>query len=165
MPWEVTGPVRERERFIDAYLTGLYSITELSARFGVSRQKLHKWLARHNSEGMNGLVDRSRAPHQSPHRTTDAVAEQIIAFRRRFRHMGPRKIIARLIELHPNVDWPAPSTAGDILRRADLVTPRERREPSVHPLRVRSQPSEPNDLMTADYKGQFLRASRDRRAA
>lgn len=156
MPWEVTGPVRERERFIDAYLTGLYSITELAARFGVSRQKLHKWLARHNSEGMHGLIDRSRAPHHRPHRTSDAVAEQIIAFRRRFPHMGPRKIISRLIELQPNVDWPAPSTAGDILRRAQLVTPRERREPTAHPLRLRSQPSEPNDLMTADYKGQFL---------
>ena len=27
MPWEVTGPVRERERFIEAYLTGFYTIT------------------------------------------------------------------------------------------------------------------------------------------
>ncbi len=91
MPWEVTGPVRERERFIDAYLTGLYSITALAARFGVSRQKLHEWLARHIADGMKGLLDRSRAPPESPHRTSDAVAEQIIAFRRRFPHMGPRK--------------------------------------------------------------------------
>lgn len=136
MPWEVTGPVRERERFIDAYLTGLYSITGLAARFGVSRQKLHKWLARHNSEGMHGLIDRSRAPHRRPHRTNDAVAEQIIGFRRRFPHMGPRKTIARLIELQPNVHWPAPSTTGDILRRAQLVTPRERREATAHPSRL-----------------------------
>ena len=39
MPWEVTGPVRERTRFIETYLTGLYTITELAERFGVSRQK------------------------------------------------------------------------------------------------------------------------------
>jgi len=52
MPWEVTGPVRERERFIEAYLTGFYTITELAERFGMSRQKLHKWLARHNLDGM-----------------------------------------------------------------------------------------------------------------
>ena len=156
MPWEVTGPVHERERFIDAYLTGLYSITTLAARFGVSRQKLHKWLARHNAEGMKGLVDRSRAPHRNPQRTTDAIADQIIAFRRRFPHMGPRKIIARLIELQPSVEWPAPSTAGDILRRANLVTAPERRNPPAHPLRSRSVPAEPNDLMTTDYKGHFL---------
>ena len=96
MPWEVTGPVRERERFIAAYLTGFYTITELAERFGMSWQKLHKWLARHNVDGMKGLVDRSRAPLHIPHRITDAVAEQIIALRRRFPHMGPRKIIARL---------------------------------------------------------------------
>jgi hypothetical protein len=43
--------------------------------------------------------------------------------------MGPRKIIARLAELHPHIEWPAPSTAGDILYRANLVQPRERRTP------------------------------------
>ena len=156
MPWEVTGPVRERERFIETYLSGLYTISELADRFRVSRQKLHKWLARHNAGGMPALADQSRAPHKIPHRTNDDIADQIIAFRRRFPHMGPRKIIARLTELHPHTCWPAPSTAGDILRRAKLVTARERRHPSAHPLRSRSQPAEPNDLMTIDYKGHFL---------
>ncbi|HKO59002.1 MAG TPA: hypothetical protein VJ276_24260 [Thermoanaerobaculia bacterium] len=55
-----------------------------------------------------------------------------------------------------DLEWPAPSTAGDILRRANLVLPRERRSPPAHPLRTRSEPAEPNDLMTVDYKGQFL---------
>jgi putative transposase len=75
-----------------------------------------------------------------PHRTSDEVVEKIIAFRRRFPHM----------------EWPAPSTAGDILHRANLVQPRERRTPPAHPLRVRSEPVEPSDLMTVDYKGQSL---------
>jgi transposase InsO family protein len=105
---------------------------------------------------MKGLADRSRAPLHIPHRTSDSIAQRIIDFRRRFPHMGPRKIIARLTELHPNIEWPAPSTAGDILRRAQLVQPRERRTPSAHPLRARSEPAEPNDLMTVDYKGHFL---------
>lgn len=110
MPWEVTGPVKERTRFIETYLTGLYTISELPDRFSVSRQKLHKWLARHNAEGMKGLVDRARAPLHIPHRTSESVVGEIIAFRRRFPHMGPRKIIARLTELHPDIEWPAPST-------------------------------------------------------
>lgn len=93
----------------------------------------------------------STAPH--PHRTSDDVAEKILGFRRRFPHMGSRKIIARLAEIHPDIEWPSPSTAGDILCRANLVQPRERRTPPAHPLRVRSQPTEPNDLMTVDYKG------------
>src|SRR5215210_5288999 len=112
MPWKVTGPVQERTRFIETYLSGFFTITELAERFGMSRQKLHKWLGRHDGDGAKGLVDRSRAPLHVPHRTSEDVAEQIIAFRRRFPHMGPRKIVARLAELHPEIDWPAPSTAG-----------------------------------------------------
>src|SRR5207253_10522490 len=68
----------------------------------------------------------------------------------------PRKIRVRLAELHPDIDWPAPSTIGDILGRAKLVQPRERRSPSAHPLRERSAPVEANDLITVDYKGQYL---------
>ena len=49
--------------------------------------------------------------------------------------------------------WPLPSTAGDILRRANLVPVRERRSPPAHPLRQRSEAVQPNDLMTVDYKG------------
>ena len=121
MPWEVTGPVKERTSFIETYLTGLYTLSELAERFGVSRQKLHKWLARHNVDGVKGLVDRSRAPLHIPHRTSGEIAEKILEFRRRFPHMGSRKIVARLAELHPDIEWPAPSTIGDILRRANLI--------------------------------------------
>ena len=84
MPWKETGPVLERSRFIDDYLSGLYTITELAARYGVSRRVLHKWLARHDANGAAGLTDRSRAPLHIPHRTADDVAAQVIAFRRRF---------------------------------------------------------------------------------
>src|SRR5688500_6508011 len=112
MPWEVTGPVKERARFIETYMTGLYTISELADGLCVSRQKLQKRLARNNVDGMKGLADRSRAPLHIPHRTSDAGVEEILELRRRFPHMGPRKIIARLTELHPDIEWPAPSTAG-----------------------------------------------------
>jgi transposase InsO family protein len=160
MPWKEAGPMLERTRFIEEYLSGFYSITELAIRYGVSRRTLHKWLGRHDVEGLNGLADQSRAPLHSPQRTSDGVVAQIVAFRKRFPFMGPRKIIARLTELHPEVDWPAGSTAGDILARADLVQRRRRRNPPAHPLRARTTAITPNDLMTADYKGQFLLRNR-----
>src|SRR6266581_1709931 len=157
MPWKETGPVLERMRFIEDYLSGFYTITELAARYGVSRRVLHKWLSRHDANGAAGLHDRSRAPLNIPHRTPDDIAAEIIAFRRRFSHMGPRKIAVRLAEIHPLVEWPAPSTIGDILHRANLVDGRPRRNPPpIHPLRSRAVPTTPNDLMTVDYKGEFL---------
>jgi hypothetical protein len=38
MPWGETSAVPERIRFIKDYQSGLYPMTELCARFGVSRQ-------------------------------------------------------------------------------------------------------------------------------
>src|ERR1041384_6101226 len=84
MPWKEAGPVLERMRFIEDYLSGFYTLTELAARFGVSRRIAHKWLSRHDADGANGLHDRSRAPIRIPHRTDDKIAAQVIAFRQRF---------------------------------------------------------------------------------
>ena len=155
MPWKESGPMLERARFIEEYLSGLFTITELAERHGVSRKTLHKWLGRHDVDGLSGLADQSRAPHRTPHATGEDIEARIIAFRRRHPHRGPRKIVARLAELYPDQDWPAASTVGDILKRHDLVVPRGRREKPAHPLRVRSVPQAANDLMTIDYKGQF----------
>ena len=126
MPWGVTGPVKERTRFIETYLTGLYTITELAERFGVSRQKLHKWLARHNVDGMKGLSDRSRAPLHIPHRTSEQIADKIIEFRRRFPHMGPRKIIAAAVSGIASADRVrrASGDTEDLAQRNDALEER-----------------------------------------
>jgi len=160
MPWKETGRVFERTRFIENYLSGCYTIAELAARYGVSRRTLYKWLHRHDQSGVAGLHDQSRAPVGSPYRTPDAVAEAILDYRRRFPFMGPKKIVARLAELEPDVEWPAPSTVGDILRRANLVRSRVRRRPPVHPIRVPVKAEAPNDVMTIDFKGQFRLGNR-----
>lgn len=155
MPWKETGRVFERTRFIDDYLSGCFTISELSLRYHVSRKTLYKWLARHDRTGLAGLEDLSCAPLECPHRTPEVVEDAIVEFRKRFPFMGPKKIIARLSELEPNVAWPAPSTAGDILDRRGLIEHRKRRHPPLHPSRMPAKPTEPNDLMTIDFKGQF----------
>ena len=67
MPWLETLPVEQRERFIDDHRLGLYDMTELCARYAVSRKTGYKWLARYDAGGRPGLHDRSRAPHHCPH--------------------------------------------------------------------------------------------------
>jgi len=49
MPWLETVPVEERERFIDDYHLGLYDMSELCARYAVSRKTGYKWLARYDA--------------------------------------------------------------------------------------------------------------------
>ena len=63
MPWLETAPMEQRTRFIDDWQRGLYTMTELCARYNVSRKTGYKWLARFDGGGRPALADRSRAPH------------------------------------------------------------------------------------------------------
>ena len=62
MPWLETAPMEQRSRFIDAYLSGGFTMTELCARYQVSRRVGYKWVTRYDADGRKGLADRSRAP-------------------------------------------------------------------------------------------------------
>lgn len=156
MPWTETSPVEQRERFIADDQRGHYSRAELCERYGISRKTGYKWLARHADEGRTGLQDRSHAPHTCPHGMPPEVAELICFARRQHPDWGPRKLLAWLAPRYPEVSaWPAVSTAGNLLSRSGLVTKRRRRRTHQHPGSVPPTTEAPNDLWTADFKGQF----------
>ncbi|HEY0779715.1 MAG TPA: IS481 family transposase [Gemmatirosa sp.] len=155
MPWQETDPVDQRERFITDHQHALYSMTELCARYGVSRRTGYQWLARYDAGGRPALRERSHAPHHFPHRIADDVATLLCAAREAHPSWGAAKLLAWLAPRHPRVDWPAVSTAGDLLARRGLVRPRRRRRAPVHPGVVPPTTHAPNDLWTVDFKGQF----------
>jgi putative transposase len=155
MPWQERDTVDLRERFILAYQTGLFSMTELCARYGISRKAGYKWLARYHEHGRQGLADRSRAPHSCPHRIDAAVAQLLCTARTAHPHWGPTKLLDYLRPRHSDIDWPAASTVGDLLVRRRLVTKRRRRRPHQHPGVIPVHTEQPNDLWTTDFKGQF----------
>jgi hypothetical protein len=117
----------ERMRFIAARLTGLYTMTELCEASRISRKTGYKWWDRYLAEGAAGLEERSHAPHQAAHVTPEAIAERILAVRGAHPSWGPCKIIGFLHNQAAGIAWPAPSTAGEILKRAGLVEPRRPR--------------------------------------
>src|SRR6267142_6801233 len=155
MPWMETSPVEQRERFIRDYRLDVYAMAELSARYGISRKTGYKWLARFEDAGRAGLRDRSRAPHRCPHRISSDITAMICAARRQHPSWGPAKLLAWLQRRSPALDWPAVSTAGDLLARRGLVTKRRRRRQWQHPGVVPVVTTQPNDLWTADFKGHF----------
>ena len=153
MPWMETSPVDQRERFIRDHRLELYAMAELCARYGISRKTGYKWLGRFEEGGHLGLQDRSRAPHHCPHRIGREVAAVICAARRQHPSWGPAKLLAWLQPRHPDHEWPAVSTAGDLLARRGLVKKRRRRRHWQHPGVVPAVTTQPNDLWTADFKG------------
>jgi transposase InsO family protein len=159
MPWTDTDPMTERHKFILAYNEGLFSMTELCARFGISRKSGYKWLDRYQEGGVDALRDRSRAPKHCPHRTPDAIVQLLLEVRTAHPRWGPRKILDYLRPRHPTVDFPAASTAGDILKREGLVEPRRSQRRPAHPGTSPIDAEAPGEVWTADFKGEFLLGS------
>ena len=59
--------VEQRYRAILDAVAGV-PVTEVAARYGVSRQSVHAWIRRFEQGGLSGLLDRSRQEtmHQLP---------------------------------------------------------------------------------------------------
>jgi hypothetical protein len=57
--------MEERFRMIEDLEKGC-GISEVSRLYGVSRPKVYLWRDRHRAEGLEGLRQQSRAPHQHP---------------------------------------------------------------------------------------------------
>lgn len=155
MPWLQTNPMDERIRFIAARDGGLFSVSELADRFGISRQTGYKWLDRYEAGGIEGLADRSHAPHRCPHRISAEVADALLDLRREHPRWGPKTLLGRLARLRPELHLPASSTVGDLLKRAGLVQPRRRRAKAAHSGSGALRTESPNQVWSADYKGQF----------
>lgn len=154
MPWDRTCALKERSSFVSDAEDSRTSIAELCRQYGVSRKTGYKWLDRFAAEGDRGLLDRSHAALNSPHRMSDAVAEAVLGVRAQYASWGPKKIRSWLADRHPAQVWPAQSTIGALLQSKGLTVPRKRRQhvPMSAPL---SHCSHPNDVWSVDFKGCF----------
>ena len=156
MPWLETDSMNERLKFVQDAQSDRFTMAELCARHGVSRPTGYKWIARYAEEGRRGLSDRSRAPHTCPHTLTASMTELLCATREAHPFWGARKLLVVLQGKHPRIhDWPAASTVADLLARRGLVHRRRTRRPTTHPGVIPAVADAPNDLWTADFKGQF----------
>jgi transposase InsO family protein len=155
MPWKETCAMDQRVALLADWLRDEWTMTELAARYGITRKTAYKWVRRYEAEGAGGLLERSRAAAH-PGRAIGAEARTaILALRGAHPHWGPRKLAAILREREPERPWPAPSTMGELLRREGLSTPRRRLRYIVPLTRPLAAARHPNDVWTADFKGWF----------
>ena len=108
--------MNERIKFIAAFLEGNENFTELCERFGISRKKGYKWRERYESGGLDGMKDRSRAPHHHPGAVVEPIADLIVQARRKHPSWGPRKLLAVLARHYTTLEFPVASTVGLALR-------------------------------------------------
>jgi transposase InsO family protein len=155
MSWKESGPVSERMKFITLLHSGQRSMTSLCHEFGISRKTGYKVAARFDSEGVDGLKDRSRAPHVHARETPRKIRDLLIDARRKHPSWGPRKLKAWLEDKDRTLDLPYPSTIGDLLKREGLVRPRRRRFRVPVAATLPSLIEEPNQEWDADFKGHF----------
>lgn len=156
MPLEERTIVDIREEMALAALSVGATVTEVAIRFGVSRPTVRLWRDRYRKEGRSGLEDRSHATKSCPHRTDPEIEDVIIEERERW-GWGSKKLLQRLREAYPGVEFPRRSTVDTIPARRGMVRVRieKRRAPGPGAVIAKYQASDPSELTTIDYKGHF----------
>jgi len=155
MPWMERCRMTQRMELLVALDSGLFSMSELCERFGVSRKTGYKWLKRRAEKGVEGTRDLSRRPGSSPRRTAPGIEELFVEMRKVHDDWGPRKLLRVVGRGHAELVLPARSTVAAILKRRGLIETRRRRRRPVHPGRPFGHVTGANQLWTADFKGQF----------
>ena len=155
MPWREVSPVDLRTRLIADYQRDLLSMSELCRRAGISRKTGYTWIARYLSNGPAGLCDLSRRPHGCPHQTPQPIIAALLEARHHHPSWGAKKLLRIVSRKHPVWQWPGRSTVCDILKRHGLVARPRRRARPGHPGRPLTPMKAPNEIWTADFKGQF----------
>ena len=87
---------------------------------------MHRWLARYEGDGLEGVGDRSHRPAHYPHQTPPAVEAMVLEMRRSHAYWGARRIA---FELAREGVEPAPSESAvyRCLVRAAVIDPMTRR--------------------------------------
>jgi putative transposase len=162
MPWIETAPMNEKIKFISAYLNKEgETFQHLCERFQISCKTGYKYLHRYQEEGIDGLKERSRAPHVQANRMAADMEQNILEVKLAHPTWGAKKIKNWLLQERGEIHWPAKSTIDDLLKRHDLVIPKKRKRqvpPYTQPFGVCGQA---NDSWSMDFKGQFLLGNKE----
>jgi transposase InsO family protein len=123
---------------------------EVARDYGVSRRWVYELCRRFDTEGEAGLEPRSRRPHTSPGRTTEALEDEIVRLRKELMDQGldagAHTIAVHLSRRHGCA--PAPATIWRILSRRGFVTPQPQKRPRSS--FIRFEATMPNERWQAD---------------
>ncbi len=158
MPWKECHVMDERLRFVARVLEG-EKMAPLCAEFGISRKTGYKIFERYKDCGVAAFTDRSRRPYRQANRLPPQLEAMIVRLKREYPGWGAPKIREKLRRQSTAPHLPAISTVHAVLDRHGLVHRRRRRRQRATGTAL-SQPTLPNALWCADYKGEFMLGDR-----
>ena len=142
----------QRYQAVMAVIGDGLTVSQAAEKTGVARQTLHRWLARYEAEGLDGLADRSHRPAVCPHQMPAAVEAVLLELRRSRPYWGPRRLVFELAKRNVS-PVPSPSAVYRALVRAGLI------DPSVRDRRSRKwkrwERGAPMELWQMDIVGGF----------
>jgi putative transposase len=158
MPWRECRKVDERLRFVARLLEG-EKMAGLCREFDISRKTGYKIFSRYKRCGLEGLAERSRRPYRQANRLPFQIENLILRYKQEHPSWGAPKIREKLRRLDLGISLPAVSTVHAVLDRHGLVSRGRKARYRAQGTQL-SQPTRPNDLWCADYKGEFMLADR-----
>jgi transposase InsO family protein len=119
--------MEQRYQAVLAVVQDGWKIVEVAGRLGVSRQTVHRWIARYEQDGLASLADHSHRPASCPHQIDSQIEALICEIRRQHPGWGPLRIEHELGR--SGVD-PKPSLSSiyRCLKRHSLIELRRRRK-------------------------------------
>ena len=145
----------QRYQAVLAVLGDGRTIGDVAAQWRVDRRTVHRWLARSEADGLDGLGDRSHRPASCPHQMPAAVEALVLELRRAHWYWGPRRLVLELVRRQVE---PAPSESAvyRCLARAGVIDPVKRRRRKE--TWKRWERGGPMELWQMDVVGGFLLA-------
>ena len=161
MAWELKKVEDQRKELVEAYFEGSITMKDLCDRFGISRKTAYKWLKRYTTFGLEGLKDRSRAPHAPRCLFEKEEVQAALDLKMKHKTWGPKKIFHKLKQYYPQKRFPSVTRLYEIFKDNHLITARrlKNRVPATHPL---GTVNESNDTWAVDFKGYFFTQNKEK---
>jgi transposase InsO family protein len=135
---------------VDAVVLEGRGVRDVARAYGVSKTHVSRLVARFREGGYQALAPRSRRPHSSPGRISDALEDEIVALRKELCDLatdaGAETIAWHLEQRHGST--PSTSTIHRALVRRGFVTPEPKKRPKAS--YVRFAADLPNECWQGD---------------
>jgi transposase InsO family protein len=119
--------MEQRYEAVVAVIRDGFTVSEVAAAFGVSRQSVHAWMARYERGGLPALAERSHRPHTSPLQMPARIEARVLEMRRLHPNWGHIRIRHQL-DLAGLAPLPSVSGIYRALVRHHLIEPQQTRK-------------------------------------